>query len=85
LGTLDHGSGVVLGQTQVDAKTDEIAAFTPLLERIDRAAPLTGARSPRARCTPRTATPAGCTNTAIGRPRTADAQVRHTTARYDAP
>jgi predicted transposase YbfD/YdcC len=33
----------VLGQTPVDAKTNEITAFTPLLERIDRAAPLAGA------------------------------------------
>ncbi|WP_308282712.1 ISAs1 family transposase [Pseudonocardia nigra] len=43
LGALDHGSGVVLGQTEVDQKTNEITAFLPLLERIDRACPLTGA------------------------------------------
>jgi predicted transposase YbfD/YdcC len=43
IGALDHASGVVLGQTPVDAKTNEITAFTPLLERIDRAAPLAGA------------------------------------------
>jgi predicted transposase YbfD/YdcC len=33
----------VLGQTQVDQKTNEITAFTPLLDRIDRACPLYGA------------------------------------------
>lgn len=43
LGALDHASGVVLGQTEVDHKTNEITAFTPLLERIDSACPLTGA------------------------------------------
>jgi predicted transposase YbfD/YdcC len=43
LGALDHGSGVVLGQTEVDHKTNEITAFTPLLERIDSACPLAGA------------------------------------------
>lgn len=32
---LDHSSGIVLGQTQVDAKTNEITAFAPLLDRID--------------------------------------------------
>lgn len=31
----DHRSGVVLGQTQVGAKTNEITAFAPLLDRID--------------------------------------------------
>ncbi len=43
LGALDHRSGVVLGQTQVDAKTNEITAFVPLLERIDHACPLAAA------------------------------------------
>jgi predicted transposase YbfD/YdcC len=43
LGALDHASGVVLGQTPVDTKTNEITAFTPLLERIDRDCPLAGA------------------------------------------
>lgn len=43
LGALDHASGVVLGQTEVDHKTNEITAFTPLLQRIDSACPLTGA------------------------------------------
>jgi hypothetical protein len=37
LGALDHRSGVVLGQTEVEAKTNEITAFTPLLERINPA------------------------------------------------
>ena len=35
LGALDHTSGVVLGQTVVDGKTNEINAFAPLLDRID--------------------------------------------------
>ncbi|MGQ0575664.1 MAG: ISAs1 family transposase [Pseudonocardia sp.] len=43
LGALDHASGVVLGQTAVDQKINEITAFTPLLERIDTACPLAGA------------------------------------------
>ena len=43
LGALDHATGVVLGQTEVDHKTNEITAFAPLLERIDRACPLAGA------------------------------------------
>lgn len=32
---LDHSTGIVLGQTEVDAKTNEITAFAPLLDRID--------------------------------------------------
>jgi len=43
LGALDHRSGIVLGQTEVDQKTNEITAFVPLLARIDQACPLTGA------------------------------------------
>jgi predicted transposase YbfD/YdcC len=31
----DHFDGVVLGQTQVEAKTNEITVFAPLLDRID--------------------------------------------------
>lgn len=31
----DHTSGIVLGQTVVDAKTNEINAFVPLLDRIE--------------------------------------------------
>ena len=31
----DHSSGVVLGQSEVDDKTNEISAFAPLLDRID--------------------------------------------------
>jgi predicted transposase YbfD/YdcC len=31
----DHASGIVLGQTQVDEKTNEITAFAPLLDRLD--------------------------------------------------
>jgi predicted transposase YbfD/YdcC len=43
LGALDHATGVVLGQTEVDTKTNEITAFVPLLERPDRTHPLAGA------------------------------------------
>jgi predicted transposase YbfD/YdcC len=32
---LDHGHGVVLGQVDVGAKTNEIALFTTLLDRLD--------------------------------------------------
>jgi predicted transposase YbfD/YdcC len=39
LAALDHGHGVVLGQVDVEAKTNEIPMFAPLLDRID----LTGA------------------------------------------
>ena len=35
LAAFDHDSGVVLGQTQVDGKSNEITAFAPLLDRID--------------------------------------------------
>jgi predicted transposase YbfD/YdcC len=35
LAAFDHVSGVVLGQTVVDGKTNEINAFAPLLDRID--------------------------------------------------
>jgi hypothetical protein len=31
----EHASGVVVGQMQVDDKSNEITAFTPLLDRID--------------------------------------------------
>ena len=37
LAAFDHASGVVLGQTQVDGKSNEITAFAPLLDRIDLA------------------------------------------------
>jgi predicted transposase YbfD/YdcC len=33
----DHRSGVVLGQSEVDGKTNEITAFAPLLDRLDLA------------------------------------------------
>lgn len=32
---MDHDTGAVLGQTAVDAKTNEINAFAPLLDRLD--------------------------------------------------
>ncbi len=35
LAAFEHADGVVLGQTVVDGKTNEISAFAPLLERID--------------------------------------------------
>ena len=34
LAALEHGSGVVLAQTRVDTKTNEITAFGPLVERV---------------------------------------------------
>jgi predicted transposase YbfD/YdcC len=37
LAALDHGHGVVLGQVDVEAKTNEIPLFTTLLDRIDLA------------------------------------------------
>jgi predicted transposase YbfD/YdcC len=37
LAALDHGRGVVLGQVDVAAKTNEIPLFTKLLDRIDLA------------------------------------------------
>lgn len=35
LAAFDHDSGVVLGQTVVDGKTNEITAFAPLLDRVE--------------------------------------------------
>jgi predicted transposase YbfD/YdcC len=35
LASFDQDSGVVLGQTVVDGKTNEITAFAPLLDRVD--------------------------------------------------
>jgi predicted transposase YbfD/YdcC len=35
LAALDHGSGLVLAQTEVDGKTNEITRFRPLLESLD--------------------------------------------------
>ncbi|MCA1673045.1 MAG: transposase family protein [Actinobacteria bacterium] len=35
LGALEQASGIVLGQTEIQAKTNEITAFAPLLDRID--------------------------------------------------
>jgi predicted transposase YbfD/YdcC len=35
LAAFDHACGAVLGQTQVESKTNEITAFAPLLDRID--------------------------------------------------
>lgn len=35
LAAFDHLSGIVLGQSVVDGKTNEITAFAPLLDRID--------------------------------------------------
>jgi hypothetical protein len=37
LAAFDHAGGIVLGQTQVDGKTNEITAFAPLLDRLDLA------------------------------------------------
>jgi predicted transposase YbfD/YdcC len=35
LAALDHGSGAVLAQVQVDGKSNEISAFQPLLDQVD--------------------------------------------------
>ena len=35
LAAFDPASGTVLGQTQVESKSNEITAFTPLLDRVD--------------------------------------------------
>ena len=35
LAAFDHNSGVVLGQTVVEGKTNEITAFAPLCDRVD--------------------------------------------------
>ena len=35
LAAFDHAHGVVLGQVEVDAKTNEIPMFTTLLDRLD--------------------------------------------------
>jgi len=35
LAAFDHAAGIVLGQTQVEGKSNEITAFAPLLDRID--------------------------------------------------
>lgn len=48
LAALDHGHGVVLGQTDVEAKTNEIPMFATLLDCVD----LAGAVVTAARCTP---------------------------------
>jgi hypothetical protein len=37
LAVMDHGRQAVLGQVQVDEKSNEITAFTPLLDRLDLA------------------------------------------------
>ncbi len=37
LAAMDHTSGSVLGQTNVEHTTNEIARFQPLLERLDLA------------------------------------------------
>ena len=34
---MDHATAAVLGQTEVDGKTNEITRFRPLLERLDLA------------------------------------------------
>jgi hypothetical protein len=37
LAAFDHTSGIVLGQTAVDSKSNEVTAFSPLLDRLDLA------------------------------------------------
>jgi hypothetical protein len=53
LAALDHARGVVLGQVDVEAKTNEIPLFATLLDRID----LAGAVVRQMRCTPSALTP----------------------------
>jgi hypothetical protein len=53
---VEHTTGVVRGQVGVDAKSNEISAFVPLLDQID----LTGVAVTPMRCTPRTPTPGTC-------------------------
>jgi predicted transposase YbfD/YdcC len=36
LAVIDHDTGMVLGQTNVDGKTNEITAFTPLIDTLNR-------------------------------------------------
>ena len=50
---LDHQASAVLGQADVDGKTNEISQFAPLLADLD----LTGPSSPRTHCTPSATTP----------------------------
>jgi predicted transposase YbfD/YdcC len=57
LAAMDHTSRAVLGQTQVDAKTNEITGFQPLLEGLDLAgriitAPASPAGQPAVACDP---------------------------------
>jgi len=35
LAAFDHAGGIVLGQTQIEGKSNEITAFVPLLDRLD--------------------------------------------------
>jgi len=55
LAAMDHTTRAILAQTDVDATTNEITAFQPLLE----AWTLRGGSSPPTRCTPSTTTPTG--------------------------
>jgi hypothetical protein len=64
LAAFDHDSGVVLGQTQVDGRSNEITAFAPLLDRINLTDVLLTADALHTRCTPNAATPSTCTTAA---------------------
>jgi hypothetical protein len=55
LAVMEHASRAVLAQIEVDAKTNEITQFQPLLERLD----LAGRSSPPTPCTPSAPTPTG--------------------------
>ena len=62
---LDQLTGAVLGQTAVDAKTNKINAFAPLLDRLNSTGAITTAdahrrRPPPTHCTPSAPTPATC-------------------------
>jgi len=58
LSALDTNTGIVLAPVTIDAKSNEIPAFGPLLDAVETMlGTLTGSCSPRMPCTPRPATP----------------------------
>jgi hypothetical protein len=57
LAALDHGHGVVPGQVEAGAKTNEIPLFSTLQDRIG----IQNAVSPPTRCMPSVSAPAPCT------------------------
>ncbi|WP_246606289.1 ISAs1 family transposase, partial [Paractinoplanes toevensis] len=58
LSALDTSTGIVLAQVTIDAKSNEIPAFGPLLDAVEAVlGTLTGSCSPPTPCTPRPAMP----------------------------